>query len=100
MTKVSLRVLAEQDLINIWLYSFHTWGEAQADLYFDRLSNAIELLQRTPLMGAERHEFTPPVRIHHHASHLIIYVIDEAGIDVIRVLHASMDVDSQLEERL
>ena len=32
MKKVSLRVLAEQDLRNIWLYSFQTWGEAQSDL--------------------------------------------------------------------
>lgn len=98
MKKVSLRVLAEQDLTNIWLYSFQTWGEAQADLYFDQLSNAIELLQSTPLMGRDRPEFSSPVRIHHHASHLIIYVIDEGNIDVIRVLHESMDVDSQIEE--
>ena len=97
MKKVSLRALAEQDLTNIWLYSFQTWGEAQADLYFDQLCNAIELLQSTLLMGRERPEFSPPVRIHHHASHLIIYVIDEGNIDVIRVLHESMDVDSQIE---
>ena len=71
---------------------------AQADVYFDRLSNAIELLQSTALIGAERLEFTPPVRIHHHASQLPIYAIDEGGIAVIRVLHASMDVDFQLEE--
>jgi len=96
MNKIHLRPLAEQDLNNIWLYSFKNWGEAQADHYLDQLSKAIELLESTPLMSRERLEFIPPVRIHHHASHLIIYVAFESGIDLIRVLHESMDIDMQL----
>lgn len=96
MNKIHLRPLAEQDLNNIWLYSFQNWGEAQADQYFDQLNKAIELLGSTPLMCRQRLEFIPPVRIHHHASHLIIYVASESGIDLIRVLHESMDIDMQL----
>ena len=98
MYQAILRPLAEQDLNNIWLYSFHNWGEVQADRYFDQLSKAIELLGKTPLMCRERQEFTPPVRIHHHASHLIIYVEFESGIEVIRLLHESMDIDIQLSQ--
>ncbi|OUS14102.1 hypothetical protein A9Q89_01145 [Gammaproteobacteria bacterium 53_120_T64] len=97
MNQASLRPLAEQDLNNIWLYSFQNWGEAQADRYFDQLSKAIELLGKTPLMCRERLEFTPPVRIHHHVSHLIIYVAAEGGIDVVRVLHESMDIEIFVE---
>ena len=96
MKQTALRALAKQDLTNIWLYSFQNWGEGQADHYLDELINAIERLARRPLMGRERQEFIPTVRIHHHASHLIVYVVDEDGIDVIRVLHQSMDVDFQL----
>ena len=97
MYQAILRPLAEQDLNNIWLYSFQNWGEVQADRYFDQLSKAIELLGKTPLMCRERQEFTPPVRIHHHASHLIIYVAAEGGIDVVRVLHESMDIETLVE---
>jgi len=28
---------AENDLENIWLYSFGEWGEEQADRYYDEL---------------------------------------------------------------
>ena len=94
MNQASLLPLAEQDLNNIWLYSFQNWGEAQADRYFDQLSKAIELLGKTPLMCRERLEFTPPVRIHHHASHLIVYVTTGSDVDVIRVLHESMDIET------
>ena len=96
MYQAILRPLAEQDLNNIWLYSFQNWGEVQADHYFDQLSKAIELLGKTPLMCRERQEFTPPARIHHHARHLIIYVVAEGDIEVVRVLHESMDIDIQL----
>lgn len=98
MRLIHLRPLAEQDLNNIWLYSFQNWGgEAQADQYFDQLSNAIELLGSAPLMCHIRQEFIPPVRIHHHASHLIIYVATEDNVDIIRVLHESMDIEALLE---
>jgi plasmid stabilization system protein ParE len=39
------------------------------------------------------------VRIAPHASHLIVYLVDDQGIIVVRVLHESMDVDAQMEER-
>ena len=97
MRPIHLRPLAEQDLNNIWLYSFQDWGEAQADQYFDQLNNAIELLGNAPLMCHIRQEFTPPVRIHHHASHLIIYVATEDNIEIIRVLHESMDIEALLK---
>ncbi len=97
MSPIHLRPLAKQDLNNIWLYSFQNWGEAQADQYFDQLSKAIELLGSAPMMSHIRQEFTPPVRIHHHASHLIIYVTTEDSVEIIRVLHESMDIEALLE---
>ena len=49
-------------------------------------------------MCRERHEHVPPVRIHPHREHLIIYIINGENIDVIRILHARMDVDAQLAQ--
>ncbi len=97
MEQILKTALAEQDLINIWLYSFQQWGEEQANQYLNELGHAIELLGATPLMCTERQEFIPPVRIYHHARHLIIYVITEKAIEIIRVLHESMDINTQLE---
>lgn len=63
----------------------------------DDLEEAIRLLAEQPLICRERTELNPPVRIHHHAHHLIVYLALEDGINVVRVLHESMDVDSHME---
>lgn len=51
-----------------------------------------------PEMAAERRDFRPPVRIYHYEKHLIIYVINDSGILIVRVLHQSMDVPAQLSK--
>ena len=56
------------------------------------------MLAKMPEMAAERRDFRPPVRIHHYEKHLIIYVIEDGGILIVRVLHQNMDVTAQLSE--
>ena len=51
-----------------------------------------------PDMAPERRDFRPPVRIHHYEKHLIIYVIEDSGILIVRVLHQSQDVPAQLSD--
>ena len=97
MPRATKQVQAEQDLLDIWMYTFSEWGEQQADNYLDELDTAIQLLAEQPLMCRERLEFAPPVRIHRHAHHLVVYLALDDGINIVRVLHESMDVDSQLE---
>lgn len=98
MPLISKQAQAEQDLLDIWLYTFKTWGERQADQYLDSLSEALELLAEQPLACRERQEFIPPVRIHHHQHHLVVYLAKSDGIQIVRVLHDSMDVDSALAD--
>jgi toxin ParE1/3/4 len=44
MPRVTTQVQAEQDLLDIWMYTFNEWGEQQADDYLDELDTAIQLL--------------------------------------------------------
>jgi toxin ParE1/3/4 len=74
MPGVVKQAQAEQDLVDIWLYTFNEWGEQQADKYLDELAAALNLLAQPPLICRERSEFTPPVRIQHHEHHLIVYL--------------------------
>lgn len=97
MSRVLTQAQAEQDLLEIWLYTFNEWGEQQADIHLDDLSGAMALLAEQPLASRERLEFNPPVRIHHHAHHLIVYLVHDEGISVVSVLHESMELDSHLE---
>lgn len=96
MNYFSLLPAAENDLEAIWIYSAKTWGVEQANAYVDELVDTFQLLADNPLMCRERNEFSPPVHIHHHAHHLIVFVHAPNGISIVRVLHESMDIDSQL----
>jgi len=97
MPLVCKQALAEQDLVEIWLYTFNEWGGKQADTYLDDLAAAFNLLAEQPLQCRERSEFSPAVRILHHAHHLVVYLVIEDGVNIVRVLHENMDVDSHLE---
>jgi toxin ParE1/3/4 len=97
MARLNKQAQAEQDLLEIWLYTFNEWGAPQADAYLDELAAAMDLLAEQPLICRERPEFNPVVRIHHHAHHLIVYLLAHEGINIVRVLHENMDVVGQLE---
>ena len=98
MLSVRKTALAEQDLIDIWLYSFHMWSEEQADFYLDDLGHAIDLLAKQPLICRERTDLSPSVRIHHHNKHLIVYTVGAHEILVVRVLHDSMDIQVHISD--
>lgn len=87
---------AESDLLEIYLYGFQNFGESQAEAYFAELESCFEILSKEPLISRERTEFTPPVRIHHHGRHLVVYGIQADLLLIIRVLHDSMDVKRHL----
>ena len=96
MPTVTQQRLARQDLLGIWLFTCEAWGEAQADQYLGDLDAKFQLLANNPRMSPERTEFQPPVRICHHARHLIVYREAEGGIDIVRVLHDRMELSEHL----
>jgi toxin ParE1/3/4 len=89
---------AERDLEAVWFYTADTWSVAQADRYVGELADTFDLICHNPMMARERLEFTPPVRLHRHASHLIVYRSDETTVLVIRVLHMKQDWRAALDE--
>jgi len=44
-----------------------------------------------PLIARERTEFSPPLRIHVHGTHLVVYVSDGKAVDILRVLGGRQD---------
>lgn len=89
---------AQKDLEKIWRYTCQEWGIEQAHKYVDELAGTFQLLAGSPKICHERPEFHPPVRIHIHQHHLIVYLIESDGILIVRVLHENMDVDEQLKD--
>ncbi len=75
-----------EDLEDVWRYTAETWSIEQADTYIDDLTRVFETIAASPTLGREWQEFTPPVRIHPHERHVIVYVIRDQGVVVLRIL--------------
>ena len=84
---------AEQDIIEIYLEGLSRFGEQQADRYHQELTSLFELIALNPKMARERLELAPPVRIHPHKAHLIVYLEESDGILIVRVRHGHEDWD-------
>ncbi len=51
-----------------------------------------------PEIARERTEFHPPVRLHPHQAHLIVYQLEDKHLLIIRVLHRRTDWTTFIEE--
>jgi toxin ParE1/3/4 len=87
--RLTPRALA--DLDEIWRYSAETWSAAQADRQVDALAVIFALIATMPGLARERAEFTPPVRIHAHEGHLVIYRLVEGQAVILRLLGGAQD---------
>lgn len=98
MSKFTVSKAANTDIRSIARYTQDTWGRDQRRRYLKGLNEKFEVLAAMPEMAVERRDFRLPVRIHHYEKHLIIYVINDGGILIVRVLHQSQDVPAQLSD--
>lgn len=96
MRKIHLQALAEQDLLNIWHYTFGQWDEGQADTYLDELDNGIRLLAENSELGVSRDYVRKGYRVLFIRSHAVYYTVTSTTIHIIRVLHGKMDPDRHL----
>ena len=96
--KISLE--AEKDLEKIWLYTFETWSLEQADYYYDLLMDEIEYLAENPKNGIDFSQIRKGYFRSRVKSHFIFYRVSVKSdeIEIIRILHQQMDIDSQLTE--
>lgn len=89
--KLKISKAASQDMENIYLYGFLTFGESQADIYMGALSDRFGLLCSNPEIGRLDARVNPAVRRFDFESHVIFYDAEDDHILVVRILHKSMD---------
>jgi toxin ParE1/3/4 len=82
---------ADQDIIDIYLWGCREFGQTQAERYHAGLAASLDLIADNSRMARERSEFCPPVRLHPYESHMIVYLLDDRGVLIVRVLHGRQD---------
>jgi len=97
--KVSFTAQADADIIDCYLYGHRKFGRSDAERYEQDLRHAIQIIADYPHIASERREFAPPVRVHHHAKHYIIYKIEDDRILIVRVLRDEADIANHLQIR-
>lgn len=89
---------AKADLRAIALFTEQSWGKEQRNLYVKQFDDAFHLLATSPLAGKDCSYLRAGYRKFPQGSHIIFYKTGTASvIEIIRILHKSMDVDSRLE---
>jgi toxin ParE1/3/4 len=91
---------ANKDIKNIWLYTFENWSVEQADRYLNLIIDEIEYLIEHPKSGKDYNQIRKGYFRARIKSHFIFYKINlkKEQIEIIRVLHQRMDLESRLNE--
>ena len=99
MANVILRQEAINDLNNIWEYTFEKWSETQADKYYEMLKLSCLEIGNNPKIGRQYDEINEDLLGLHSGRHIIFYQsIDKYEVEIIRILHESMDLKIRLNE--
>ena len=88
---------AHADLISIGQYTAKKWGIDRRNSYLKQLDNCFIQIARNPELGTSCDYIAKGYRKFPQGSHLIFYKQSTEGIiQIIRVLHKSMDVELRL----
>lgn len=92
MPIVVKRPIAELDLLEIWDYIADDSPD-RADEFLDRIEGKLQTLARNPGLGKRREELLPGLKSFPIDNYVVFYREIRDGIDVVRVLHGSRDIE-------
>ncbi|ENO3966463.1 type II toxin-antitoxin system RelE/ParE family toxin [Vibrio vulnificus] len=85
---------AKSDLRDIALFTSRRWGREQRNIYLKQFDDSFWLLAENPDIGKACYEIRDDYRKFPQGSHVIFYrQIGSQNIEIIRILHKSMDVN-------
>jgi toxin ParE1/3/4 len=96
MARLTIRPLAEQDLDDIWDY-IATSNLEQAEKTLRQLYAKMGTLAHNPYIGRERQELQEGLRSFPAGNYVIFYSTLPDGIEIIRVLHGSRNIQEIFE---
>ena len=91
---------AKSDLKDIGYHTQKTWGREQRNLYLQKIDDAFHDLSNKPDKGRKCDDIRKGYRKYGIGKHFIFYrLLEENSIEIVRVLHGSMDIEKRLAER-
>lgn len=96
MSPLRLTPKARADLDAIWEYAITHWDIEQAEAYLLSLGETMKLLANQPGIGRNIDDIRKGYFKFPAASHIFIYRTEPNMVEVVRVLHKSMDVERHL----
>jgi toxin ParE1/3/4 len=100
MAKYKLTNKAVDDLTQIWNFTFDKWSESQADKYYYMLLDNCQDVANSPNLGKIFSDVAENLFGFRAGRHIIFYRrIDEAEIEMTRILHEQMDLKNRIKEK-
>lgn len=97
MPTIRIRPRAKSDLAAIWDYISDD-SEERADSFLGTIDEKITTLAQSPLIGRSRNELANKLRSWPINRYIIFYFLLTDGVEVVRVLHGSRDIEHLFEE--
>lgn len=92
MNRYKISQLAEQDLEDIWVYLAQN-NQIAADKQIANILNRLPMLAQFPDMGQLRDDLGERLRSFPVKPYIVFYIKRDDGIEVVRILHSSRDID-------
>ena len=90
---------ANEDINDIWLFTFETWSQEQADRYYNLILDEIEYIAENYESGKSMEHLRKGYRATKVKSHIIFYRKSKRDtVEIIRVLHQRMDIENRLND--
>jgi len=97
MSRFRISTQAARDIEDIWKYLAPNNLKA-ADTLFDTLRESFPKLAKFPQMGKLRGELAPFLRSFPVKNYLIFYRPIDEGIEIVRILHGSQDIETIFQD--
>ena len=97
MNRYKISQLAEQDLEDIWVYLAQN-NQIAADQQIAKILGRLPMLAQFPDIGKIRDDLRDKLRSFLVKPYIVFYIKLDGGIEVVRILHHSRDIDIQFSE--
>ncbi|MCX6319722.1 MAG: type II toxin-antitoxin system RelE/ParE family toxin [Bacteroidetes bacterium] len=94
--KIGFREEALADIEGIWLYTYQNWSLEQADRYYELIMQEIEHLTKKPKSGKSLNYLREEYYSTNVKSHFNFYKFSSGELEIVRVLHQSMEIPGYL----